>query len=198
MATPSADPLGPRPEPTLAPPFEPPAPTVYTTANGITVWLLERHALPLVAVSVSVPTGASSDPKGEAGLAREAADMLDEGAGKRGALEFAKAIEDLGASLASGASADRSYVQLEVTRRSFAAGMQLLGDAVVRPRFEEREWKRVHDLWMNGLKQRESQPRDVARVVAMSTLYRSGLTPTRHPVVGLVSSAPTVTLAAAK
>jgi len=191
------DPLGPRPVPTLAPAFQPPAPTVYTTANGMTVWLLERHALPIVAVTVTVPTGAASDPKGEAGLARGAADMLDEGAGKRGALEFAKAIDDLGARISSAASIDRSYVQLDITKRGFGAGMQLLGDAVVRPRFEPKEWKRVHDLWMNSLKQRQSEPRDVARVVEMVTLYGADH-PYGHPVDGTLSTVPKVTLDAAK
>jgi len=192
-----ADPLGPEPVPTLAPTFQPPAPTVYTTANGLTVWLLERHVLPLVAVTVTIPNGAASDPKGEAGLARESADMLDEGAGKRGAIEYSKAVDDLGARVSSGASSDRSYVQLSVTKREFAAGMQLLGDAVVRPRFEAKEWKRVHDLWMNVLKQRQTVPREVARVVAAATLY--GIDhPYGHPVDGLVSTAPNVALEAAK
>jgi zinc protease len=191
------DPLGPRPVPAPAPAYLPPAPTVYTTANGMTVWLLERHTLPIVAVTVTIPTGGASDPKGQAGLARGAADMLDEGAGKRGALDYAKAVDDLGARISAGASIDRSFVQLDVTKRGFSAGMQLLGDAVVRPRFEAKEWKRVHDLWMNSLKQRASEPRDVARVVEMVTLYGADH-PYGHPVDGTLSTVPKVTLDGAK
>ena len=54
--------LGPQPDARRAP-FRPPVPAVYTTSSGMQVWLLERHALPVVAVTVAVPSGASSDPK---------------------------------------------------------------------------------------------------------------------------------------
>ncbi len=64
------DPLGPRPEVPQPSTFVPPAPVVFTTANGMTVWFIERHTLPVVSVTVAMPYGASSDPKGEAGLAR--------------------------------------------------------------------------------------------------------------------------------
>jgi predicted Zn-dependent peptidase len=123
--------------------------------------------------------------------------MLDEGAGKLGAIEYAKAVDGLGAQIESVAGVDRSYVELTVTKHGFAGGAQLLADAIVRPRFEAKEWKRVHDLWMNGLKQRQSEPREVARVVEMATLYGAAH-PYGHPVDGLLSTAPSVTLDAAK
>ena len=80
------DTLGPKP--TLAPPatFTPPAPQMFATANGMTVWLLERRALPLVSVSLAIPIGAAADPKEAQGLAWITANMLDEGAGTRSAV----------------------------------------------------------------------------------------------------------------
>ena len=86
-ATADADPLGPRPEVKEAPAFVPPAPVVFRASNGMTVWLLERHALPVVAIDVALPVGSASDPPGEGGLAWASANMLDEGAGTRGALD---------------------------------------------------------------------------------------------------------------
>jgi predicted Zn-dependent peptidase len=163
----------------------------------MTVWLVERHALPIVSIRIAVPAGSSSDPKGEAGLAFQAAGMLDEGAGALGALDFAQAVNQLGATFATDATLDISYAQLGVMKRDLAAGMKLLGDAVVRPRFEAKEWKRVHDLWMNDLKERASDPVEVARVVEKAVLYGSDH-PYGHPVDGLLASAPKVTLAEAK
>jgi predicted Zn-dependent peptidase len=75
-------------------PFLPPAPSVFGGPNGITVWLLERHQLPIVSCDLTVPYGASSDPPGKGGLAYATANMLDEGAGKRGAIELARAIDE--------------------------------------------------------------------------------------------------------
>jgi hypothetical protein len=53
------DVLGPRPIPGASSPWQPPQPVVYQTPSGITVWLLERHSLPVVAVTVSIPNSAS-------------------------------------------------------------------------------------------------------------------------------------------
>jgi predicted Zn-dependent peptidase len=196
-APPGNDPLGPRPTPTVPAPFKPPAPVVYTTPSGVTVWLLERHALPMVAVTVTVPTGASSDPKGQAGLALATANMLDEGGGKLGALDFARAIDQLGAKLRTGASADLSFAQLTVLKRNLGPAMALLGDAIVRPRFDAVEWKRVHDLWVNDLRQRASDPEDVSSVVSTVALFGADH-PYGHTSDGFVATAAKVQLADAK
>src|SRR4029077_20933176 len=92
-APPPVDPLGPRPQPSMPPPFLPPAPAVLPGVNGIKVWLLERHQVPEVSCDMTVPSGASSDPKQKAGLAYVTANMLDEGAGARGAIDLARAID---------------------------------------------------------------------------------------------------------
>jgi len=88
---PPPDPLGPRPEAGLPTAFLPPPPVVFTSTDGITVWLLERHDAPVVSCDITVPTGAASDPPGKGGVAYTTAAMLDEGAGKRGAIDLGRA-----------------------------------------------------------------------------------------------------------
>jgi predicted Zn-dependent peptidase len=82
-------------------------------------------------------------------------------------------------------------------KRNLAPGMQLLGDAVARPRFDEKEWKRVHDLWVNDLKQRANDPDDVAHVVETVAVYGADH-PYGHPVDGFLATAPKVQLPDAK
>jgi zinc protease len=173
---PPPDPLGPRPDTPMPPPFLPPAPQVIPATNGITVWLLERHEMPIISCDMTVPSGASSDPKDKAGLAYVTANMLDEGAGARGALDLARAIDDLGARITTDANADASFVSLTVTKRNFDRAFALYGDVVARPRFEPAEYKRVKDLWYNELLQREKDPDATARVV-----YRVVLFGPEHP-----------------
>jgi predicted Zn-dependent peptidase len=190
---PPADPLGPRPEVPIPAPFTPPTPAVYTRPNGMTVWLVERHALPVVSVDVSIPYGSASDPKGKEGLSFIAAGMLDEGAGTRGAIELSRAVDLLGATLRTGTHSDWSYASLSVLKRNLAPAMDLLGDVVVRPRFEKNEYKRVQDLWVNELKQRASDPNEVSSVVTGAVLYGDAH-PYAHPADGLVASAQKLTL----
>jgi zinc protease len=168
---PLPDPLGPRPETPMPPPYLPPAPAVVPATNGITVWLLERHQVPVVSCDVAIPSGASSDPKDKAGLAYLTANMLDEGAGTRGAIDLARAIDDLGARIGTDANADASFVSVTATKHNFDRAFALFGDVVARPRFEPVEFKRVKDLWYNELLEREKDPDATARVVYRVVLF---------------------------
>jgi zinc protease len=170
------DPVGPRPDTPSPPPFIPPSPTVFAGTNGITVWLLERHQVPLVSCNLTIPTGASSDPKDKAGLAYTTANMLDEGAGKLGAIDLARALDDIGAHLGTDANADASFVSMTVLKRNVDKAFAIFGDVVARPRFEAAEFKRVKELWTNELLARQKDPDATARVV-----YRAALFGAEHP-----------------
>ncbi len=189
----AADTLGPRPAVATPGAFKPPAPIVYTATNGVTVWLIERHALPIVSLVVSIPTGAASDPRGKGGVAKITAQMLDEGAGTRSALDVSRDVDALGAQLATDGDADSSWASMTVLKRNLGKGFAILGDVVARPRFEAREWKRVHDLWTNSLKARASDADATARVIFRSALFGNDH-PYGHPWDGTSASAKAVTL----
>ncbi len=191
------DPLGAKPALVAPSAFTPPEPEVWKTANGITVWLLERHTLPIVSVSLSIPYGSAADPKGKEGVAHITSDMIDEGAGARNALELSTAVNDLGASLGTGAGPDGTSVSLTVLKKNFRPAFEIFGDVVARPRFDAKEWKRVSSLWKNDLEKRAQDPSAVARVVMSAVLY-GPQSPYGHPADGLTASAVKVDLAAVK
>jgi predicted Zn-dependent peptidase len=192
-----SDPLGEKP--TLAPPkaFTPPAPEVFKTPNGITVWLLERHTLPMVSISVAVPSGSAQDPADLPGLAHITADMLDEGAGERSAVELSSAVNDLGATLSVGNTVDGSFASLTVLKKNYGPAFAILADVVARPRFDPKEWKRVSELWQNDLRKRGDDAAAVSRVVTSAVLYGPD-SPYGHPSDGLQRGAQKVTLDTAK
>src|SRR5512132_197816 len=80
----------PRPGPIA--PFKPPAVVKRTLSNGLPVWVVELHKVPVVQVNLIVKAGSGADPQGQLGIASLAAEMLDEGAGKRNALGIADAV----------------------------------------------------------------------------------------------------------
>lgn len=177
--------------------FEPPAPEIVKLPNGMTLWLLERHTLPLVAVSVSVPVGSADDPSGKEGLASITADMLDEGAGTRSAIDVSTALQDLGVNLSTRTTLDGTLLSLTVLKKNFGQAFGILADVVARPRFEEKEWKRVSDLWKNSLIKRADDPNGVARVVGQIAVFGRNH-PYGHPTDGFLSSAGNIDLAAVK
>jgi len=187
------DPLGAQPQTPPPPPFLPPSPTVSTAPGGITVWLLERHEVPVVSCDITVPVGASSDPKGKGGVAHATARMLEEGAGKRGAIDLATAIDDLGAHITTDANADASFVSVTVLKRNLDRAFSLFGDVVARPRFEPAEYRRMSDIWHNELLERQKDPDATARVVYRAALFGLGH-PYGHPWDGTVQSARAINL----
>src|SRR5690606_14886412 len=138
------DPLGPKPEPAEPAPYTPPVPVHYKRPNGMEVWLLERRGLPIVSMQLVVPAGAADDPEGKGGLALATANMLDEGAGRRGPLELSRDVDRLGAVLRTGAYSDYGYVDLTVLKKNLAPAVALFADVVTKPQLAPTEWRRVH------------------------------------------------------
>ena len=59
--------------------------------NGMSLLVIENHALPIVSMQLVVPgAGAACDPEGKGGLAAFTADLLDEGAGGLSAIQIAE------------------------------------------------------------------------------------------------------------
>ena len=193
-ATAAADPLGPRPLPAEPPAFQPAPPTVLAGPEGSTVWLVERHGLPLVSISAVVPWGSAAEPAAQAGLAWVAADMVDEGAGTRDALAFSTALDALGAQLSSSADRDTSAVSLQVLASRFDEALGLFADALVRPRHEARDFARVAGLWRGALQARAEDPNDVARVVTAAAFFGEA-SPYGHPHDGTLASSARLRLA---
>ncbi len=123
----------------------------------------------------------------------QTANMLDEGAGTRGALELARDVDRLGATLHTGAYADYAFAQLTTLKKNLGAAAAIFGDVLAKPTFSPVEWKRVHDLWENDLKQRQSEPSSVAAVVVSRKLFGEGH-PYAMPTDGTTKTAVKVSL----
>jgi zinc protease len=142
-------------------------------ANGLRVWTVEHHQVPLVALLALVPVGASSDPPDRPGLAAITGDMLDEGAGDRSALDVHDALGRIGAQLDLEVGHDATVMTLTTLERCLDRGLELIRDMLVRPRFEQREFDRVRELRLNRLLQLKDMPPALADRAFTQLLYRN-------------------------
>lgn len=145
-------PLGPPPALRL------PAIQKTTLANGVRLWVIEQHRVPLVQVNVILRGGGSLDRAGRFGMASLVANMLDEGAGTRSALELADAVEYLGADLSTTSSFDYSAARLSTPARNLSAALPLLADVVLRPTFPATELDRLKQERLTALIQAQDNP----------------------------------------
>lgn len=154
--------------PAAGPPvsFTPPKIVQTKLENGIPVYVVENRAVPLVAVQVIVRAGSSADPQDQHGVAAFTANLMDEGAGKLGALAIAEKKDALGTNLVTSAAPDYSTALVDTLTENLGASLDLLADVVVRPRFEQAEVERVRNEVLNDLRQiKDSGPRSAQNVL---------------------------------
>jgi zinc protease len=139
--------------------------------NGLEILILEDARLPRVDLSVTLRRGAGSVPPAQAGLAGFSAELLERGAGERDAPALAEAVDALGASLAAGADWDSTSVSVRGLSRDLDVLLGILADAVLRPRFEAAEAKRVRSELLAALEAARDDPATLARWNLASLLY---------------------------
>jgi zinc protease len=89
------------PKPGPAPGLSLPVPQQFQLSNGLTVFLVEQHNLPIVSANVIVLSGSDRNAPEQPGLASFTAEMLDEGTRKRSTLQIAADCDQIRTSLSA-------------------------------------------------------------------------------------------------
>jgi len=118
------------PKPGALPALKLPAIQKRTLSNGLPVWIVELHKVPVVQVSLVVKAGSGADAPGKYGIASLTADMLDEGAGSRDALQIADAVDYLGATLSTDSTSDASSIELHVPVTRLTEALPIMADDI--------------------------------------------------------------------
>jgi zinc protease len=134
-----------------------------TSPGGIVAWLVRDNSLPLLALEFAWRGGSAGDPAGKEGRAAMTADLLVQGAGARGQQEFAATLEDRSISLGFSAGADAVQGSLRVISRDKDLGVELLADALTKPRFEATQVERIRQSILAALSRDETSPETIAR-----------------------------------
>jgi zinc protease len=129
-----------------------------TLSNGVPVWIVELHKVPVVHVTLGVKSGSGADPRGKYGIASLTAEMLDEGAGQRNALQIADAIDYLGASLSTSSTSDASLVDLHVPVARLGDALPIMSDVSLHPSFPEEELQRTREELLTSFVQAQDDP----------------------------------------
>jgi predicted Zn-dependent peptidase len=159
--------------PELGPPpaLELPAIQRLQLSNGTPVLLLEKHNVPLAQINLVVRAGSALDSQGAAGTASMTADMMDEGAAGRNALELADEIDFLGARISVFSGTHNTTLALHTPVSRLDAALGLMADVALRPDFPEEELERKRLERLTQLVQARDEPRAIAAALFDRTLY---------------------------
>jgi len=142
-------------------------------SNGLPVWIVELHKVPVVQVNLVVFSGSADDPPAKFGVANLTAAMLDEGAGTRSSLQIADAVDFLGADLSTTSGSDSSAVRLHVPVARLADALSIMADVALRPTFPKDELERLRRERLTTLIEARDDPGTIASLAFSRTLYGS-------------------------
>jgi len=148
---------------------EPGSPATMTPAilkrqlsNGLRVWIVEQHELPVVQMSLLVLAGTDADPRGRYGSASLTSAMLTQGAGSRSAVEIADAVDALVANLSASSIVDSSSVQLYVPVGRLGEALPLMADVSQRPTFPKQALESLRQQRLDTLRSARGDPDAIA------------------------------------
>jgi predicted Zn-dependent peptidase len=142
-----------------------------TLSNGLPIWIVERHEVPVVHVNLVVLSGTGDDPAGKFGISSLTASLLTEGAGSRSALQIADAVDFLGADLVTNSSSDGSAIRLNVPVARLANALPIMADVALRPTFPQAELDRQRAERLTNIIQAREDPQSIGQLAYARVLY---------------------------
>jgi zinc protease len=154
--------------------------------GGIEAWLVEDHAIPVIALNVGWRGGAALDPQGKAGLANMVSGLLDEGAGDIDSLAFRTELENKAIGLSFDATTDAFAGSLKTLTETRDRAFTLLRLAMTQPRFDAEPVERIRSQIITGLRFDQEDPQTIASRRWNAAVF--GDHPYARPVEGTLDS----------
>jgi predicted Zn-dependent peptidase len=136
----------------------------HQLSNGIPVYVVEDHNLPLVDVAVIVRNGAFLDPQDKPGLAGMTAGMMRRGgAGSRKPDEFDERADFLAANINTTAGDTNGNASLNCIKGVLDDGLALFFDMLKSPQFDEDRLRIEKNNILEDMRQRNDEAADISR-----------------------------------
>jgi zinc protease len=150
-----------------------PKPSVFTLSNGLSVYLVERHQLPIVSAQLITLAGDAANPVEHPGLAGLTAALLTEGTARRSADQIATEAAMLGTEYRSRSDADSAQLGLTVLTRNIGRGLALMADSMEHASFAKADLERVRADRLTALLQEKDDPVQLALRAGALSLFGS-------------------------
>jgi zinc protease len=152
--------------------FTPPEPERVVLENGMIVYLLEDHELPLVTITATIRTGGWLDPPDKVGLAAIAGTTMRTGGTQRmSATEVDEELEQLAAVIAVGIGTESGGATLDVLKKDLPRGLRIFGDILLTPAFDPSRLELAKLQTIEGIRRRQDLPQSIAGREFAKLLY---------------------------
>ncbi len=167
-------------------PVELPNITRKRLRNGLTIYYVPQHEVPVVTIRLLIRAGSLYNPIDQPGLTYFMGNLLTKGTETRSAMEISETMDFVGGSISSGAGYNGSYVQSTILTRDFEMALELVADIAMHPSFPEEEIERDRRRFLTNMMARLDDAYDIAEDQLPSYLY--GEHPYGFPLAGTPAS----------
>jgi zinc protease len=148
-----------------------PVPETFTLANGLKVYVVPQHSLPVLSASFVTRAGSENNVSGKEGLASLTAQTMGESTTTRDLKTLADAEERLGVSIGVYATMDGASSGLTVLTDHTGAAFDLFSDVLLRPAFKEEDLDRLKKQRLIGIQQETDNVQAMIFRVGPKLLY---------------------------
>jgi len=155
----------------------------WQTDNGVKVFFVEAHEIPMVDLQVVFDAGSSRDQK-KSGLAMLTSGLLNEGAAGMNADAISQNFENLGAIYGSDTGYDSSLISLRslTDPKKLQPALINLKHVMQQPDFPEDSLERLRKQMLIGIRHKQQSPGSLAKDAFFASVY--GEHPYAIPKVG--------------
>ena len=152
--------------------FNPPDAERLVLDNGMVVYLLEDHELPLVTINATLKTGSWLDAADKVGLAgMTGAAMRTGGSATMSPDEVDEELEQLAATISIGFGKESGSASLDVLKKDLKRGLQIFADLLRRPAFEQSRIELAKLQALEGIRRRQDSPGSIVGREFAKLLY---------------------------
>jgi zinc protease len=143
--------------------FVPPQPFRFTLPNGLTVYMLENHELPVVKLTLIVKSGAMYDPPGQEGVSElTAAIMRSGGTLKMTPQVLDESLDYYAATIEPGKGLEQMQWSVFSLKKDFAKVLGIFSELIQEPLFDEGRLKVGKDLKSEEIRRLPDDPQNWA------------------------------------
>jgi len=152
--------------------FSPPEPKRVVLDNGMVVYLLEDHELPLVTITATMRTGSWLDPADKIGLAAMTGTVMRTGGGGGLSAEQVDAeLEQFAADVNIGIGRQSGSASLDVLSKDVNRGLEIFAGLIRTPAFDPARVELARLQAIEGIRRRQDNPGSIVSREFAKMLY---------------------------
>lgn len=152
--------------------FVPPEPDRVVLENGVVVYLLEDHELPLINLTATMRTGGWLDPADKIGLASLTGSVMRTGGGAGlSAEQVDEELEQFAGDLSISIGRQSGSASLDVLSKDIKRGLQIFAGLIRAPAFEPPRVELAKLQAIEGIRRRQDNPGSIVGREFIKVLY---------------------------